>query len=194
MNVLISGVGGQGILLISNILGKAAIMQGYKVRGSEVHGMAQRGGSVVAHVRIGDVYSPLIPEGEADYLLALEPLESLRYLNYLKQGCRALISSFTIPPALSISKIGRYPELDSIVKNLEKYAQVYIVDALSLAKQAGSVLTMNVVMLGALSALEFPIPEDILIQAMLSLVPEKTREINLKAFELGKRFIKHRSI
>ncbi len=191
--MLIAGVGGQGILLISNILGRAAILQGYRVRGSEVHGMAQRGGSVVAHVRIGDVHSPLIPEGEADYLIALEPLEALRYLNYLREGCKALISTFMIPPALSAGKIGAYPKLDDIIEYLSRYADVYPVDAFSLAKKAGSALTMNVVMLGALSKLGFPLPEEALIQAMLSLVPEKTREMNLKAFELGKSAVKNNS-
>ncbi len=193
-NILIAGVGGQGILLISNILGKAAISQGLNVRGSETHGMAQRGGSVVSHVRIGEANSPLIPEGEADYFVALEPFEALRYLNYLGSNCTALVSTFRIVPSIVQSSIGRYPPLEEILGNLEDHAEVIPIDTISLAKKAGSPLTANVVMLGALSTLrDFPLKEEVLKEALLSLVPPRTRDMNLKAFELGKEAVeRHR--
>ena len=190
-NLLIAGVGGQGIILLSDVLGSAAIRSGFGVRGSETHGMAQRGGSVVAHVRIGDARSPLIPKGKADYLLALEPLEALRYLDYLSERCTAVVSTAPIPPASAYSRVAGYPRVDEALKELSQYAEVYPVDALALAKRAGSVVTANVVMLGALSALPgFPIEEDVLKESIASRVPPKTIEMNLTAFNLGRRAVK----
>lgn len=189
-NVLIAGVGGQGILLISNVLGEAAIGEGYGVRGSETHGMAQRGGSVVSHVRIGEACSPLIPRGEADYLLALEPLEALRYLDFLGEDCTALVSTYTLVPAMAQARIGRYPPLKDIIQNLEEHARVLPLDAVSLAREAGSTMAGNTVMMGALSTLEgFPLRGRVIEDVLLGLVPPKTREINSRAFSLGKEFL-----
>lgn len=190
-NVLIAGVGGQGIILLSDVLGRAAIRSGLGVRGSETHGMAQRGGSVVAHVRLGDAKSPLIPRGRAEYLLALEPLEALRYLDYLAEHCQAVISTTPLPPASVHGTVAGYPGVELILQELSRYAEVHPVDALSLAKRAGSVLTANVVMLGALSALRgFPLKEEILKESIAQRVPPKTVEMNLTAFKLGRRAVR----
>ncbi|GBE54369.1 indolepyruvate oxidoreductase subunit beta [archaeon BMS3Bbin15] len=190
-NILIAGVGGQGILFITNILGKAAIAQNLNVRASETHGMAQRGGSVVSHVRIGSARAPLIPQGEADYLVALEPVEALRYLSYISKKCRALVSTFRIVPSAAQSGIGIYPPLEGILENLMRYAEVFPVDAYSLAKTAGNPLTGNTVMLGALSTMEdFPLKQDVLKETLLSQVSPETADINLRAFELGRKAVK----
>ncbi|NOZ59108.1 MAG: indolepyruvate oxidoreductase subunit beta [Euryarchaeota archaeon] len=190
-NILIAGVGGQGIILLSDVLGNAAISSGLSVRGSETHGMAQRGGSVVAHVRIGEARSPLIPRGRADYLLALEPLEALRYLDYLKEGCLAAVSTSPIPPASVHAKVAGYPCVEEVLEELSEYAEVFRVNALKLAKRAGAVLTANVVMLGALSALPgFPLDAQTLRESVASRVPPKTVEMNLKAFNLGREAVK----
>lgn len=189
-NFLISGVGGQGILLFSDILGKAAIKEGLNVRGSETHGMAQRGGSVVSHIRIGNVFSPLIPKGGADFLVAMEPVEALRYVEYLKKDSTSIVNTSTIIPMNVVSKIGRYPRVEDILTELEKFTQVIPVDALELAKEAGSALATNVVLLGALTALEdFPFREKIIMESIKESVPPKTIEINLKALELGKKAV-----
>ncbi len=190
-NILIAGVGGQGILFISNVLGKAAIAQNLSVRASETHGMAQRGGSVVSHVRIGSARAPLIPHGEADYLVALEPVEALRYLSYISKKCRGLVSTFRIVPSAAQAGIGIYPPLEDILENLMSYAEVFPVDAYNLAKRAGNPLTGNTVMLGALSTMEdFPLRQDVLKETLLSQVSPETADINLRAFELGRKAIK----
>ncbi len=190
-NVLIAGVGGQGIILLSDVLGNAAIRSGLGVRGSETHGMAQRGGSVVAHIRIGNARSPLIPKGRADYLVALEPLEALRYLDYLAEHCIAVVSTTPIPPASTHGKVAGYPSVKAILDELSEYAEVYPIDALALAKRAGSVLTGNLVMLGALSALRgFPLEQEVLKESIASRVPPKTIDMNLTAFKLGRKAVK----
>ncbi len=190
-NVLIAGVGGQGIILLSDVLGNAAIRSGYGVRGSETHGMAQRGGSVVAHIRIGDARSPLIPRGRADYLVALEPLEALRYLDYMAEHCISVVNSTPIPPASTHGRVAGYPSVEAILEELSGYAEVFPVDALALAKRAGSVLTANVVMLGALSALKgFPIKQKVLEESIAARVPPKTINMNLTAFKLGRKAVK----
>ncbi len=190
-NLLIAGVGGQGIILLSDVLGNAAISSGLSVRGSETHGMAQRGGSVVAHVRIGRVRSPLIPRGRADYLLALEPLEALRYLDYLGERCHAVVSTSPVPPASVHAKVAGYPDVQALLAELSEYAEVYPVEARELAKRAGSVLTANTVMLGALSALPgFPLSARVLRDSIASRVPPKTLDMNLRAFNLGRRAVK----
>lgn len=186
VNILITGVGGQGILLASNVLGKAAIYSNYNVVGVETHGMAQRGGSVVSHIRIGEVYSPLIPEGEADFLLAFEPLEALRQINFLNEESTVILNSRPIYPPSLKGEIWKYPKIEKITKALE-FCNIISLDATDLAKKAGNIRTLNVVMLGVLSSCKnFPLPEESLKKAITETVPKKTIDINLKAFHLGK--------
>ena len=185
VNVVIVGVGGQGILLTSDILAEVALQHGHDVKKSEIHGMAQRGGSVISEVRFGEkVYSPLIKRGEADLLLALEKLEAHRFLDYLRNGEVLIVNDLEVPPlGVSLGK-EKYPG-DIFSHLLEKTRRVVKVDGLKMAKDAGSPKTMNVVMLGVLSFfLPFPVPswENIIRKR----VPSHTVNSNLKAFGLGR--------
>jgi indolepyruvate ferredoxin oxidoreductase beta subunit len=190
-DILITGVGGQGILLTSTVLGRAAIKAGLKVRSTETHGMAQRGGGVVSHLRIGDVFSPMIPKGEADFLIAFEPLEAIRNADYLREGCHAVVNTEPIIPAGSKKKIGPYPPVEEIIIKLFEFSQVIPIDATKLAREAGSPLTLNIVLLGAVAALEdFPLGEEALLDTIKSSVPPKSLDTNMKAFELGMREVK----
>lgn len=150
-NVMIVGVGGQGTLLASRILGNVVVEEGYDVKMSEVHGMAQRGGSVVTYVKYGDaVYSPIISEGEADIILSFEELEAYRYLPYLKKGGTLIVNAQEIDPMPVITGVAQYPE--QIVKKLKDKADgVIAVDALALANEAGNSKAVNVVLLGVLA-------------------------------------------
>ncbi|RLG60069.1 MAG: indolepyruvate ferredoxin oxidoreductase subunit beta [Candidatus Hydrothermarchaeota archaeon] len=186
LSIIITGVGGQGILLASNVLGKAAIYEGYNVIGSETHGMAQRGGSVVSHVRIGNVFSPLIPKGKADYMLAFEPLEALRNAEFLNEKSIAIVNTYPIIPTTLRGEVWKYPKVEKILTELKKFSEVMAINASELARKAGSIKTLNVVMLGALASTNFPLKEENLKRAIREIVPPKTIEINMKAFELGK--------
>lgn len=186
LSIIITGVGGQGILLASNVLGKAAIYEGYNVIGSETHGMAQRGGSVVSHVRIGNVFSPLIPKGKADYMLAFEPLEALRNAEFLNEKSIAIVNTYPIIPTTLRGEVWKYPKVEKILTELKKFSEVMAINASELARKAGSIKTLNVVMLGALASTNFPLSEENLKKAIREIVPPKTIEINMKAFELGK--------
>ncbi len=186
VNILISGVGGQGIILASDIIGYAAVLEGYKVTGSEVHGMAQRGGSVVTHLRFGnEIYSPLIEKGRCDYLLAFEPLEALRYLDYCNKNTIAIVNTEPIPPTTA-RKIGSYPSVEKIIEILEDNIKVIAENYTQKARELGTALVANVMMIGTLSALErFPIKKESFIEAIKSVVPRKI-DLNLKAFEVGR--------
>lgn len=185
-NIMIVGVGGQGTLLTSRILGAAAIREGYDVKVSEVHGMSQRGGSVVTYVRFGEkVYSPVIGTGQADLLLAFEPLEAARALSYLKPGGVLVTNTQKITPMPVIAGDCAYPE-DIERKILELGIDLRAFDALSLANEAGNSKALNVVLVGYLSGLSI-FSEETLLEALKSCVPEKLLEVNLKAFELGKK-------
>lgn len=185
-DIVIVGVGGQGVILISDVLGRAAVKAGLPVRGAETHGMAQRGGSVINHTRLGCRFSPMVPTGGADVLLALEPAEALRFGHYLSRDGVALIN---IEPVLPISvTMGKsvYPELEDIIAPLRKICkEVKTLDATSLAKKAGTSQAMNVVMLGALSKCT-PIKEELLLEALCDVVPKKYLEANKRAFQIGK--------
>lgn len=184
-NVVIVGVGGQGILLISDILAKVALKEGYDVKKSEVHGMAQRGGSVISEVRFGEkIYSPLVKRGEADFLLALEKLEALRFLNYLKKGKVLIVNNLKIAPlGVNIGK-EKYPS--GIFSNLRKRtSQVIKVDGLKIAKDAGNSKTMNIAVLGSLSFF-LPFVISSWEKVIRKRVPSHTASSNLKAFELGR--------
>ena len=185
-SIMIVGVGGQGTLLASRILGNAVIDEGFDVKVSEVHGMSQRGGSVVTYVKFGDkVYSPVIDKGEADIILAFEQLEAYRALPWLKKGGRIIVNEQKINPMPVITGAANYPE--NIIEKLKEMCSVTSLDALELAKEAGSIKTVNVVLIGVL-AKSTDIPYESWVKTLLKTVPEKFAEMNLKAFELGYNF------
>jgi indolepyruvate ferredoxin oxidoreductase beta subunit len=184
INIIIAGVGGQGTLLASKILGNVALRLGYKVKVSEVHGMSQRGGSVITYVKIGkEVYSPVIDKGEADYIIAFEKLEALRWLDHLKSGGTVIVNNQRIDPMPVIAGTAEYPE--RIAEDLKKVkGQVITVDAMEIAVKSGTIKAVNVVMIGTLARLT-GISKDVWINAIKDEVPEKFIEVNLKAFEGG---------
>ena len=184
-NIMIVGVGGQGSLLASKLLGRILLDQGYDVKVSEVHGMSQRGGSVVTYVRYGDrVCSPVIDKGEADFIVSFELLEAARYVNFLKPGGRVVVSAQQIDPMPVITGAAEYPaDLDKKMADLD--IRVDVMDALSLAEQAGSSKAVNLVLLGRLSRY-FDFPEEAWQKAIDACVPEKFLELNRRAFALGR--------
>ncbi len=183
-NIMIVGVGGQGTLLASRIIGNAIISQGFDVKVSEVHGMSQRGGSVVTYVKYGEsVSSPIIDEGEADVILAFERLEALRALPYLKKGGRIIVNDRAMNPMPVITGAAVYPQ--GIIEKLQEKCDLISVDALSLAEKAGNIKAVNVVLLGILSN-SFDFPEEVWQQALTDCVPAKFLELNKKAFDLGR--------
>lgn len=185
-DIVIVGVGGQGVILISDVIGRAGVMAGKPVRGAETHGMAQRGGSVINHTRIGCRFSPMVASGGADVLLALEPAEALRFAYFLSPKGVALVNTRPVLPVTVTTGVARYPQLDEILSPLEGLCRtVKAMDATALAKKAGTAQAMNVVMLGAL-ARYIPLPEDLIQAALCDVVPPKYLEANKKAFSLGK--------
>lgn len=188
LNLLVTGAGGQGIILASDIIGEVAIAAGYDVKKTDTIGMAQRGGSVLSHMRIArQVWSPLIQEGEADLLLALEKLEAARWASYLKPGGIALINNHALPP-LSVS-LGnaRYPgdnEIKDILKQITD--QIFFIDGTERAKELGNIRTLNIFMLGSASHF-LPFPVSVWKESIASRLPEKIREINLTAFDRGRK-------
>ncbi len=188
-NFLITGVGGQGALLASNVLAEVGIRAGYDVKKAEVHGMSQRGGSVSSHVRWGaDVKSPVIGQGEVDFILALEQLESLRYLSMLRPGKTAVVGEYKIAP-LSVSSGGdHYPSEQQVRHALSQVTDhYYIVPTLSLAQELGNARVHNVVLLGALSTLVDDVPSEIWLAVIKERVPKKYIELNQRAFEAGRQ-------
>jgi indolepyruvate ferredoxin oxidoreductase beta subunit len=183
-NILIVGVGGQGTLLASKLMGKAFVGQGFDVKVSEVHGMSQRGGSVVTYVRYGEkVYSPVIEKGEADIIISFEQLESARWLPFLKPGGILIANTQRIDPMPVIMGNAVYPE--NILSAIEaKGEKVIAVDALSLAEQAGSPKATNVVLLGV-AAHFLGFDKELWLDVIRTTVPAKTIAVNEKAFELG---------
>ncbi len=183
-NVLLVGVGGQGTILASKILTHAAIAQGHEVKMSEIHGMAQRGGSVVTQVRMGkDVYSPVIEPGEADFIVAFEQLEAYRWAHFLKKDGVLIVNTQKIVPLPVLIGAATYPE--SILADLNDRVERFIeLDGLKLATEAGNSKATNVVLMGVLSKyMEFP--EDSWQKALVEKVPAKLLELNKKAFGLG---------
>lgn len=185
VSIMIVGVGGQGTLLASRILGNLALELGYDVKVSEVHGMSQRGGSVVTYVKYGEkVASPIIDEGGADLILAFEELEAYRYLPYLKKGGRMICNAQNIDPMPVITGAMKYPE--NIIKKIEdKDVDIISVDAAKYAAEAGNLKTVNVVLIGLLSKY-MDISEEQWIETLKNTVPEKVVDVNLKAFQLGR--------
>ena len=186
-NIMIVGVGGQGTLLTSRILGGLAIAGGYDVKLSEVHGMAQRGGSVVTFVRYGDkVAEPIVEQGQADVIIAFERLEALRYAHFLKKDGALIINDWRIDPMPVVTGTAVYPQ-NLTEKMKTAGVRLLALDALTLAKKAGSVKAINVVLLGVLSN-HMPFSEDIWREAIGACVPPKFLEVNQKAFALGRAY------
>lgn len=185
LSIMIVGVGGQGTLLASRILGNLAVAEGYDVKVSEVHGMSQRGGSVVTYVKYGDkVDSPIIDEGGADLILAFEELEAYRYLPYLKKGGRIICNAQNIDPMPVITGAMKYPE--NITDKIKaKGVDIITVDAADIAIKAGNIRTVNVVLIGVLSK-SMDIPEEKWVETIKATVPEKAVDVNIKAFSLGR--------
>lgn len=186
-NIMIVGVGGQGSLLASKLLGRVLLDAGYDVKVSEVHGMSQRGGSVVTYVRFGDkVYSPIIDEGECDYLVSFEKLEAARYVSFMKKGGIIVTNTQEIDPMPVITGQAEYPS-DILYKVSSLDVKVDPLDCLSIAQEAGSSKAVNIVLMGRLSNYFSDITEEAWEAAIKASVPEKFLELNLKAFSMGRK-------
>jgi len=188
LNIIIAGVGGQGVVLMSEILGNAAVQEGYKVRGSEVLGMAQRGGSVFTNTRTGsEVFAPMTADGRCDVLVGLEPSEALRNIQYLNKSSVVIMNNRKVIPATVSMGKSTYPEIEVVRQKLEEAAgKVIVIDAVELAEKAGNRQSSNVVMLGALfGSGKMPIS----VETVKGLIGErftgKAVDINMKAFDLG---------
>jgi indolepyruvate ferredoxin oxidoreductase beta subunit len=186
-NIMIVGVGGQGTLLASRILGNALLSCGYDVRVSEVHGMSQRGGSVVTYVKFGDkVYSPVICRGEADIILSFEQLEAARWLPYLKKDGIIITNTQKINPMPVVTGQALYP--DNLTDKIKaKGVRILAVDAMSLAREAGNEKAVNVILLGIMTA-HLGIPPETIEETIRTTVPAKYLEANIKAYELGRKY------
>ena len=185
-DLVIVGVGGQGAILASDIIGKAAVAEGLPVTGAETHGMAQRGGAVENHVRIGCRYGSLIPAGGADCVISMEPLEALRFAKFINpKGIAVINREKIVPVTVNLGKVP-YPELDVIESTMKGLcSEVKMEDYTAMAKKAGAVQALNVVMIGAVSKY-LPIKAETLKDVIAKSVPPKTVAVNLKAFELGR--------
>jgi indolepyruvate ferredoxin oxidoreductase beta subunit len=190
-NVIVTGVGGQGALTLGMIIAEAAMKQGYDVRTTELHGLAQRGGSIPIHIRFGEkMYTPLVLEAEADLIIALEPLEALRttYFGSRKQKTTFLIDNYKIPP-ITVSAFGeKYPSMNEIVNHIKPFAgKIIILNASEIVeKETGSILTSNIFILGyAVSKGLLPLKENLVLKTIEETVPGKYFELNKKVFELG---------
>ena len=188
-NILLAGVGGQGVLLASQIFTSVAIEADLDVKQSEVHGMSQRGGSVTSHVRFGEkVYSPTIDPGEADFLIGFERLETLRNVHCLKAGGTVIYNSMRINPSTVAAGVAEYPA-DVPEQILAFGEKTFLVDGLGLAEQAGNARSSNVVMVGAVSSF-LSLPESLWESKIKDILPPKLVDLNLKAFHLGREAVK----
>jgi indolepyruvate ferredoxin oxidoreductase beta subunit len=190
INIILTGVGGQGVITAANILGKAVLKSKINVFVSEVHGMAQRGGSVNCSVRMGDVSGPLVSSGTADVILSTEPIEALRYIQYSNKKTKIVTDiNPVIPYTVSVGE-DKYPDLKDVFSELDKYGELYKIDAVKLSKNAGALITKNIVMLGALAATKvLPFKQEILLETILENIPAKFKNMNKKAFESGLKAI-----
>ena len=184
-NLFLCGVGGQGILLASEVISSACMKSGFDIKQSEVHGMAQRGGSVVAHLRYGEkVFSPLIEPGDADIVVSFELLEALRYLPYMNRKTRVIVNTQKILPSPVATGVDTYPA-DVLDQLTQRGITVFPIDAFEIAKSAGETRAVNMVLVGALSAL-LPLDEKIFLEVISERIPEKIRKVNTDAFLKGK--------
>ena len=187
MSFLLTGVGGQGTLLASNVLAHVGVRAGFDVKKAEVHGMAQRGGSVSSHMRWGKkIHSPLIGRGEVDYLVAFEKLEALRYVGMLRPGGMALVGEMRIPPLSVSSGDDVYPDDEEVRRIISEVTDnLHSIPSLRLAEEAGNVRAHNVVVLGALSSFIEQVPPEIWLEVIAEWVPEKYVDVNRRAFQMG---------
>jgi len=184
-NILLVGVGGQGILLAAEILSETCMLAGFDVKKSEIHGMSQRGGSVVSHVRYGrEVFSPIVPEGEGDILFGFELMESYRSLTLLKPGATVVANDLCIPPPSVLMGQEVYPA-DLAGKIAERFPDFILVDGQQIATEAGNVRAANTVLLGAVSK-RLDIAENFWLEAIERMVPKKALAVNLQAFAVGR--------
>jgi len=191
INFLIAGVGGQGTILASDIMAEAGMLAGYDVKKTDVLGLAIRGGSVISHIRWGEkVDAPMSMRGKVDYLLAFEPIEALRQIEFLKEGSTIVFNKYKVFPVTISSGLTTYPADDVIVKALKDSAEnVYSINATNQAVEIGNVKTMNVMLLGALTPF-LDIKMETWEKAIKKFIPEQLKEVNLKAFYAGHKIIK----
>ena len=191
LNIVFSGIGGQGIVVASDIFCEAALLDGWDVAKAEVHGMAQRGGSIVAHVRVGEkVQAPLIETGKADIILGFEMLEAARVLPMLNKNGTVIVNAKYIPPSSSVlgSHVLNYEKILGIIK--DRAQKVYEIDGIGIASRLGNLLVVNTVLLGALSGIpKNPVKKESLEKAIASRLKEKYVNINLKAFQIGREHV-----
>jgi indolepyruvate ferredoxin oxidoreductase beta subunit len=185
-NILVAGVGGQGVILASDVMADTLLEADYDVKKSEVHGMAQRGGSVSSHVRFGEeVFSPIIKMGEVDYLCMMEKMETLRWLNYCNRSTAILMDDVEVnPPLVNLGDMEYPQDIEEILKN--NFKNVHIIPATSIAAELGTDRAANVVLTGALSAL-LDINEELWLESLLARLPERLRDLNKMAFYAGRK-------
>ena len=190
-SIVLTGVGGQGVITAANILGKAAVRAKTNVYVSEVHGMAQRGGAVNCTVRLGNVSGPLVAAATADVIVSLEPVEALRNIMYANKKTKIITDINPVVP-FTVSVGGeKYPNLDDVYNEIQSRAILFKIDALKIAKDSGAAITKNIVMLGALAAADvLPFKSDVLLETILENVPVKYKDINKKAFNGGMKALK----
>lgn len=194
-DLVIAGVGGQGNILASQIIAKCAMDAGFNVVNTETKGAAQRGGSVLSHVRLsdGEIFSPLVPAGQADVLLGFEPLEAMRYIGLLNKQGQYIINTAPVPTILSNIKVDEYPSTEQMIAAIEgKGLRGYFLNATQVAKDLGNVLLTNVIMLGAFTAISPLLPGDRILAKLLSMVDEKFQDDDTRAFNRGVELIKVR--
>jgi indolepyruvate ferredoxin oxidoreductase beta subunit len=191
ISIVLTGVGGQGVITAANILGKAAVKAKINVFVSEVHGMAQRGGSVNCTVRMGNVSGPLVATGEADAIISTEPVEALRYIHYSNKKTKIITATTPVIPFTVATGGEKYPNVEKLFKELASYGKLYKIDAIKIAEDAGAIITKNIVMLGALAGSGvLPFKTDLLLDTILENIPPKYKDMNKKAFEGGYKAIK----
>jgi len=190
VSIVLTGVGGQGVITAASILGKAAVNAGTTVYVSEVHGMAQRGGSVVCTIRMGKVSSPLVASGTADVLVSTEPVEALRSICYAHPKTMVITDKTPVVPFTVAVGDDTYPSLEIVFEEINRNAQLLPIDGLAIAKDAGAIITKNIVMLGALAATKkLPFKSDILLKTILDTVPKDYEKTNKLAYQGGKQAI-----
>jgi indolepyruvate ferredoxin oxidoreductase beta subunit len=188
INILVAGVGGQGVILASDVMADTFLKAGYDVKKSEVHGMAQRGGSVSSHVRFGEkVYSPIIKMGEVDYLCMMEKMETLRWLNYCNRSTVILMDDVEVnPPLVNLGEVEYPQDIEEILRN--NFKNFHVIPAAAIAAEVGTDRAANVVLTGALSML-LDIDQEIWLNSVLARLPERLHELNKKAFLAGREAI-----
>ncbi|MDR3561021.1 MAG: indolepyruvate oxidoreductase subunit beta [Negativicutes bacterium] len=191
-DLVIAGVGGQGNILASQTIAKCAMDAGFNIVNTETKGAAQRGGSVLSHVRIsdGDIFSPLVPQGQADVLLGFEPLEALRYIGMLSKTGKYIINTAPVPTILANLKVDEYPSQEQMLAEIEaRGLQGHFINATEAAKELGNVLLTNVVMLGGFTMISDLLPADAILAKLLSMVDAKFHESDVLAFNCGRKLI-----